>query len=162
VEQVMLHGFWQNERGFTLIELTIPVIIMMILFSAGVSIWLGAVQSRKVDSATNQMVADLRRAHTNATNRLANYEVRLTDNSLTYRIGQPPAALETYTTYTLPSNTRVDTTTPTLNIVFAPDGSVTPSVGAPITFNVRSADADGNPSHTIEINRITSRVEVDG
>jgi prepilin-type N-terminal cleavage/methylation domain-containing protein len=152
---------WQHERGFTLIELTIPMIIMGILFAAAVPLWLGAVESRKVDSATNQMVADLRQAHTNATNSLANYEVRLTDNSSTYLIGRPPAALATYTTYTLPNNARVDTPGATpLNIVFAPNGSVTPPVGAPITFNVRSAD--GNPSHEIEINRLTSRVEVDG
>jgi prepilin-type N-terminal cleavage/methylation domain-containing protein len=162
VEQVMLHGFWQSERGFTLIEVMIPIIIMMILFSAGVSVWLGAVESRKVDSATNQLVADLRLAHTNATNRLANHEVRLTDNSPTYRIGRPPAALDTYTTYTLPANTRVDTPTATLNIVFTPNGSVTPS-GAPITLIVSTADGDPtDPSHTIEVNRITSRVEVDG
>ena len=153
-------GAWQHELGFTLIELSIPIIIMGILFAAAVPLWLGAVESRKVDSATNQMVADLRQAHTNATNSLANYEVRLTDNSSTYLIGRPPAALATYTTYTLPNNARVDTPGATLNIVFAPNGSVTPPVGAPITFNVRSAD--GNPSHTIEINRLTSRVEVDG
>jgi Tfp pilus assembly protein FimT len=140
----------------------VTIFIMGILAAVAMSFWWNVIESRRVDSATNQLVADLRLAHTNATNRLANYEVRLTDNSLTYRIGRPPAALETYTTYTLPSNTRVDTATPTLNIVFAPDGSVTPSVGAPLTFNVRSADADGNPSHTIEVNRITSRVEVDG
>jgi Tfp pilus assembly protein FimT len=160
VKHVNLHRFWRSEQGFTFIELLIPIIIMIILFSAAVPIWLGAVESRKVDSATNQMVADLRRAHTNATNRLANYEVRLTNNSSTYRIGQPPAALATYTTYTLPDNVRVDTPGATLNIVFAPDGSVTPSVGAPITFDVDSAD--GDPSHTIEINRLTSRIEVDG
>jgi hypothetical protein len=106
------------------------------------------------------MVADLRHAHTQATNRLASHQVCLTDNSSTYRIGQPPAACATYTTYTLPENARVQTPGATLNIVFAPNGSVTPSAGAPITFDVSSAD--GNPSHTIEIIRLTSRVEVNG
>ncbi len=158
MKHVKLHGFWRSERGFTVIELMIIIIIMMILISVAVPIWLGAVESRRVDSATNQLVADLRRAHTNATNRLANHEVRLTDNSSTYRIGRPPAALETYTTHTLPDGAMVDTPGATLIITFKPDGSVTPS-GAPITFNVTR---DGDPSHTIEINRLTSRVEVDG
>jgi prepilin-type N-terminal cleavage/methylation domain-containing protein len=155
------HGFWQSERGFTVIEVMITIAVMGIVFAIASSIWFGVVESRKVDSATNQMVADLRLAHTRATNRLADHEVRLTDNSSTYRIGRPPAALETYTTYTLPDDTKVDTPGATLNIVFKPDGSVTPP-GAPITFNVTSADADGAPSHTIEVNRLTSRVKVDG
>jgi prepilin-type N-terminal cleavage/methylation domain-containing protein len=146
---------WENQGGFTLIEVMITILIMGIVFAIASSTWLGAIESRKVDSATNQMVADLRQAHTQATNRLANHEVRLTDNGSTYRIG-PPAALETVT---LPDGTKVDTPGATLNIVFKSDGSVTPP-GAPITFNVRSVD--GNPSHTIEVNRLTSRIEVDG
>jgi type II secretion system protein H len=157
---VKLHRLWQNERGFTLLEVMVVIIIMGIILAAASSMWFGAVESRRVDSATNQLVADMRLAHTQATNRLANHEVRLTDNSPTYRIGRPPAALDTYTTYTLPDDTKVDTPGATLNIVFMSDGSVTPSAGAPITFSVSSAD--GNPSHTIEINRLTSRIEVDG
>src|SRR5688500_9714996 len=105
---------WEYQRGFSLIELTIVIAIMGIIFAVASSSWFGAVESRKVDSATNQMVADLRQAHTQATNRLANHEVRLTDNGSTYRIG-PPAALETVT---LPDGTKVDTPGATLNIVF--------------------------------------------
>jgi prepilin-type N-terminal cleavage/methylation domain-containing protein len=152
-------GHWQHERGFTLTEVLITIVIMGIVFAIGVSTWFGAVESRGVDSATNQMVADLRQAHTRAINRLADHEVRLTDNSTTYQMGQPPAAFETYTTYTLPDDTKVDTPGATLNIAFKSDGSATPS-GDPITFNVSSTD--GNPSHTIEINPLTSRIEVDG
>jgi prepilin-type N-terminal cleavage/methylation domain-containing protein len=155
VEQVKLHWSWQSERGFTLVEVMATIVFMGILAAIAMSFWFGVVESRQVDSATNQMVADLRLAHTSATNRLANHEVRLIDNSSTYQIG-PPAAL---TTDTLPDDTKVDTPGPTLNIVFKPDGSVTPS-GAPITFDVSAAD--GDPSHTIEVNRITSRIEVDG
>jgi type II secretory pathway pseudopilin PulG len=154
VEQVMLHGSWQSERGFSVIELMIIIILMGIVFAIASSSWIGAVEGRRVTSATNQMVADLRQAHTSATNRLANHEVRLTDNSSTYQVG-PPAALETYT---LPDDTKVDTPGATLNIAFKPDGSTTS--GALITFNVSSAD--GNPNHTITINHITSKVEVDG
>jgi prepilin-type N-terminal cleavage/methylation domain-containing protein len=141
------------ERGFTLPEVLVVIAIMGTVFAIASATWFGIVESRQVDSATNQMVSDLRLAHTRATNRLANHEVRLTDNASTYQIG-PPAALETRT---LPDDARVDTAGPTLNIVFKPDGSATPS-GSPITLRVSSAD--GAPDHDIEINTATSRVKV--
>ena len=144
-----------GERGFTLPEVLIVIVLMGILFAIATSTWFGVIESRQVDSATNQMVSDLRLAHTRATNRLTNYEVRLTANSSTYRIG-PPAALETRT---LPDDTRADTT---IIIVFEPTGAASatpaPPSGSPIAFKVRSAD--GSPDHDIQINTATSRVKV--
>jgi prepilin-type N-terminal cleavage/methylation domain-containing protein len=148
------HGYSQSERGFTLPEVLIVIVIMGIVLAIASSSWFGIVESRQVDSATNQMVSDLRLVHTNATNRLVEYEVHLTDNDSTYEIGSPPAALEART---LPDNTRVDTTGDELIILFKPDGSAGPS-GSPITFEVSSAD--GAPDHDIEINTATSRVKV--
>ena len=136
-------------------EVLIVIVLMGIVFAIASSTWFGVVESRQVDSATNQMVSDLRLAHTRATNRLANHEVRLTANSSTYQIG-PSAALETRT---LPDNTEADTT---ITIVFVPTGSAlatpAPPSGAPIAFKVRSAD--GAPDHDIQINTATSRVKV--
>ena len=64
------HGFWQSERGFTVIEVMIVIVVMGILFAIASSTWFGVVESRRVGSATNQIVSDLRRAHTSAINRL--------------------------------------------------------------------------------------------
>jgi prepilin-type N-terminal cleavage/methylation domain-containing protein len=159
----MLHGFWQNERGFTLIELMIPIIIMMILVSVAVPIWLGAVESRKVDSATNRMVADLRRAHTNATNRLQNWKVDLRPAGGTaadYRMGPcvnpctaplPPPSLS------LEGGTRFRNLMTGGRVVFKSDGGSTSNLAGNIVWVTA---ADGRPCSRIEINPVTSRVEV--
>lgn len=59
-----------DERGFTLPELSIIMAIMGILAAIAVPTWLGTVDSRAVDSASNQVASELRLAHTTATNRL--------------------------------------------------------------------------------------------
>jgi prepilin-type N-terminal cleavage/methylation domain-containing protein len=154
VRRLNHHDFLWSERGFTLAEVLIVIVLMGIVLAIASSTWFGVVESREVDSATNQMVSDLRLAHTQATNRLADHEVRLTDNSSTYQIG-PPDALEPRT---LPDDARVQTPGDApLNIVFEPDGSATPD-GSPITCKVTSAD--GAPDHDIEINPATSRVRI--
>jgi prepilin-type N-terminal cleavage/methylation domain-containing protein len=155
VRRLKHHEFWQSEQGFTLPELVIVIVLMGIVLAIASSTWFGTIESRQVDSATNQMVSDLRLAHTRATNRLANHEIRLTANSSTYQTG-PSAALQTRT---LPDDADVDTT---VSIVFKSDGSASatpaPPSGSPITFKVRSAD--GAPDHDIEINTATSRVKI--
>jgi prepilin-type N-terminal cleavage/methylation domain-containing protein len=70
VEKLMLHGLWRSERGFTLLELMTTITILMIVLAIASSTWFGVVESRRVDSATNQVAADLRLAHSAATNRL--------------------------------------------------------------------------------------------
>lgn len=149
------HEFWRDERGFTLPEVLITTALLGIVFAIASSSWFGLIESRQVDSATNQMVADLRLAHTSASNRLADHEVRLTADSSTYQTG-PSIALQTRI---LPDDTDANST---VSIVFKPDGSVSatpaPPSGSPITFKIRSAD--GAPDHDIEINTVTSRVKV--
>jgi type II secretory pathway pseudopilin PulG len=163
MKQVMHHEFWPNERGFTLIELTIPIIIMIILFAAAVPIWLGAVESRKVDSATNQMVADLRRAHTNATNRLQNWQVDLRPAggpATNYRMGPcvdpctaplPPPSLS------LARGTAFPAVMSGGRVVFESDGESRSNLAGNI---IRVAAADGSPCRQIQVNTVTSRIEV--
>jgi type IV fimbrial biogenesis protein FimT len=164
VEQVMLHELWQSERGLSLLEVTIVVTVMGVLLAIASSTWFGAVETRRVDSATNQVVADLHLAHTTATNRLANQEVRLAANSNTYQVGPSPDALETRTLLGMEGQTTSggDIDTPVidraLTITFKANGSATPA-GAPITFQVQSTDATPR-CRSIEINTVTSRVEV--
>ncbi len=68
-------GPWKGERGFTLAEVAVTIVLMGILFGIATSTWFGVLESRRVDSATNQVAADLRLAHTGASNRLTEYRV---------------------------------------------------------------------------------------
>ena len=68
-------AYWKHEGGFTLIEVMVTIIIMGILATIATSMWFGAVEGRRVDSATNQLAADLRLAHSSASNRLTQYRV---------------------------------------------------------------------------------------
>ena len=74
-------GALEDERGFTLVEVMLLLFIMGIVFAIASSTWFGVVESRRVDSATNQLAADLRQAHTRATNRLEALAVDLTAGS---------------------------------------------------------------------------------
>src|SRR5215207_406470 len=84
-----------EERGFTLPEVLITIVIMGIVFAIASSAWFSTVDSRRVDSATNQLASDLRKAHTSATNRLGESKVVMdTSNPTTYQIG-PTGSLST-------------------------------------------------------------------
>ena len=167
----MLHELWQSERGLSLLEVTIVVTVMGVLLAIASSTWFGAVETRRVDSATNQVVADLHLAHTTATNRLANQEVRLAANTNTYQIGpapdddpDTPDQFETRTLLGMEGQTtsgdEIDTPVidRALTITFKANGSATPA-GAPITFQVQSTDSTPR-CRSIQINTVTSRVEV--
>jgi prepilin-type N-terminal cleavage/methylation domain-containing protein len=85
--QLRRRGSWRCERGFTLPELMITIVLLGILLAIASSTWFGVVESRRVDSATNQMVSDLRLAHSRATNRLASWRVEIDAGTRNYRIG---------------------------------------------------------------------------
>jgi len=149
-------GALEDERGFTLVEVLITIVIMGIVFAIASSSWFGAIESRRVDSATNQLVADLRLAHTQAKNRLTDtsFIVPSADSS-TYQIG-PPADLKTRT---LPGDDQGTPKTKILvatTITFHSDGSAEIDPAGDITV----AAIDGDPLHTIEINPVTSRIEI--
>jgi prepilin-type N-terminal cleavage/methylation domain-containing protein len=67
----------EDERGFTLPEVLVVIVIMGILLAIATSIWFGVIESRNVDSATNQLVADMRLANSSATNQLTDWRVVL-------------------------------------------------------------------------------------
>jgi prepilin-type N-terminal cleavage/methylation domain-containing protein len=67
----------RDERGFTLPEVLTVIAILGILIAIAVIVWLGILERRRVDAATNQLVADLRLAHTSATNQLTDWRVVL-------------------------------------------------------------------------------------
>lgn len=69
--------FWstRDEKGFTLPEVMIVIALMGILFAIASSSWFGVIESRRLDSAANQLASDLRLAHTRATNQLSDWRV---------------------------------------------------------------------------------------
>ena len=74
-------GELSGEDGFTLQETLVTVVVMGILLTIGVLILLGILERYRVDAATNQLKADLRLAHTNASNQLVDWRVVLVPNN---------------------------------------------------------------------------------
>jgi prepilin-type N-terminal cleavage/methylation domain-containing protein len=165
---VSRQGALEDERGFTLAEVMVTITMMGIVFAIASYSLFGVIESRRVDSATNQLAADLRRAHTTATNRLVPQVVNLSAESSEYSMtGSPaPRDLDDDVSHKVTVNTTVD-------IAFCPDGSaeIPPSdpdvcsvgaVGDPTTITVAAAGGvPGVPSHTIEVNTVTSRIQID-
>jgi prepilin-type N-terminal cleavage/methylation domain-containing protein len=163
---VSQQGALEDERGFSLMEVLVTIIIMGILFAIASSFWFGVVESRRVDSATNQMVSELHFAHNSSTNRLEDWKVDLQANSRDYSIGAcpdpdvcaaplPPASgrslgEEEGTEVRASGGGMVE------EVVFESNGD------AQITGagRIRIAAADGAPCHEIEINEATSSVRV--
>ncbi|WP_047863849.1 pilus assembly FimT family protein [Rubrobacter aplysinae] len=67
----------RGERGFTLPEVLTTIAILGILIAIAMSLWNSVIESRRVDSAANQLASDLRLAHTKATNQLTDWRVVL-------------------------------------------------------------------------------------
>jgi prepilin-type N-terminal cleavage/methylation domain-containing protein len=164
-------GALEDERGFTLMEVMATIIIMGIVFAIASSTWFGVVESRRVDSATNQMVSELRRAHSSSTNRLQDWKVELQANSRDYSIGPCPdlpvpdpcaAPLDPDDPLTSERTLEEDTEVRASGggmieeVVFEPNGE------AQITGagRIRIAAEDGLPCHEIDINELTSRIKV--
>ncbi len=149
-------GARRDERGFTLIEVMVTIIIMGIVFGIVSSTWFNMAESRRVDSATNQVVADLRLAHTQATNRLTDSSfVVPSANSSTYQVG-PPGNLETRTLLSDDQGTPDTKILAAKTITFHSDGRADINPAGNITV----ASADGDPTHAINVNTVTSRVKV--
>lgn len=166
-----IQNIWRDYRGFTLIEVLATITIMGILAGIAIPSWFSVVESRRVDSATNQLVGDLRLANNKASNRLTTYRVCVTSNSTTYRIGAGTCgSLEIRV---LPDGTETAATFPgyTGNVPIAfcangsaesppsspvcPNGSATPFLLDTTTIKVTS---DGNPCMDVKVNTLTSRV----
>jgi prepilin-type N-terminal cleavage/methylation domain-containing protein len=143
---------WENQGGFTLIEVMITIIIMGIVFAIASSTWFGAIESRKVDSGTNRLAADLRQAHSKATNRLADQTVTLTLGNSEYTMtGGGTGDLDDYPTQDVVSVAAAST------IVFHADGSAQVTGANPIEIRATNNTAK---NYTIEINPATSEIKV--
>ena len=150
-------GSWRDEHGFTLGEVLITIILMGILFAIASSTWFGVIESRQVDSATNQLVSDLRLANSKATNRLTSYQVVLTTGSDTYEFG-PVGDTDTRT---LPDGVMITIVPSPTTIGFQANGSATGATGVANQIVVSSTSPPSAPQHGISINPATARVRVD-
>src|SRR5215211_5871877 len=147
-------GALEDERGFTLAELLVVIIIMGIVFWIASSTWFVVIDGRRVDSATNQVAADLRAANSKASNRLADYSfVVPTDSSSTYQIGPSGGAL---VTQTLPEGTQIASAT---TVVFKGNGEAQVTSGAPSPITIELSK-DTTKRHRVEFNSVTSRIQV--
>ena len=147
-------GAFEDERGFTLGEVLITIILMGILFGIASPVLFGIVDGRQVDSATNQLAADLRLAHTRATSRLVPQVVNLTAGSSEYSITGSPSPRD-LDDDSVGDEVVVDTTA---TITFQPDGSA--ALPGDDQLIVSFAE-DGALNHVIEINAATSRIQID-
>jgi type II secretion system protein H len=158
---------WKDERGFTLVELLFVILIMGIVMAIASSSWFGAIESRKVDSATNKFVADLHLAHSKATNRLASQTVALGAGSSEYTVTD--AATGAVTTFDLDdcdaeavANGDCETEDVVVinaaaSVEFKADGSAVITGANPIRVE---SSKDSDKCHEIEINGATSRVQI--
>jgi prepilin-type N-terminal cleavage/methylation domain-containing protein len=160
-------GALKGERGFTLVEVLLVVLLIGIVMAIASSSWFGAVESRRVDAATSQLAADLRQAHSKAINRLAPQTVTLTTGSSQYTMtgvtgsvdldedsGANLVVVNTGVTVALCPNGSVEIPPASPVCSAAPSGSATTiTVGLP-------PDPTQEPNHTIQINPVTSRIQV--
>jgi prepilin-type N-terminal cleavage/methylation domain-containing protein len=129
---------WEEKRGFTLQELVTTIAIVGIVVAIAMIIFLALLERWRVDAATRQLVGDLRRAHTSATNQLTDWRVVLAldraqqeegpDYYLVrlaqpYDPGDPHPTVEGRSARTFPANVKVTN-------VITPAGSVVDDQGA--------------------------------
>ncbi len=150
-----IHDSQGGERGFTLPEVMITVALLGILLAIAVPTWQSVVESRKVDSAANQVASDMRLAHTRATNQLADFEVAFTSGSSSYELRRITAPAWTVSR-TLPDGTQAGTT---ITVSFKADGSAVVTNGSGNTVRVVSSSNAGK-YRDIEFNGATSRVKI--
>ena len=143
----------KDEHGFTLIEVLITIVLIGMVMAIASSTWFGAIESRRVDSATNQLVSDLRLAHSKATNRLLPQTVELSAGSSEYVTGTGNRDLDDASDDDLVS-VEEDST-----IVFSPDGGAQVTGANPI--RVQSTNDTTNKFHRIDVNTVTSRIKID-
>ncbi len=164
-----------SERGFTLPEVLVTVIILGILAGIALPSWWSVIESRRVDTATNQMVGDLRLAHSKASSHLTDYRIEIPvpidpdvpPEDLDYRIG-PSGSLEPR--YLTEEEGMKILTGSDIRLAFCADGSMEEPPSFPVCLNgtasphatgtvpIRVAPDDGNPCVKILVNTATSRV----
>ena len=69
---------WKDRRGYTLPEVLTAVAVAGVLAAISLIIFLALLERWRVEAAADQLAADMRLAHTNATQQLTDWRVVLT------------------------------------------------------------------------------------
>lgn len=155
----------REERGFTLPEVLITIVILGILLAIASSTWFGVVDSRRVDSAANQLASDMRLAHTRATNQLTEWRVVYSHSSGNYTLVR---ASDGFTNNRTLEDARVfgsEVGGSGSTIRFKPNGVAEvdgfADADADGEFDITVSTTDGSAQRTMTLNTATSRVELD-
>lgn len=155
-----------REQGFSLSEVLVIIAILGIVLSIATFSWFGYVESRRMDSATNQLAADLRLANSRATNQFANWQV-VTPSSQNPIRNYELRNLSSYNAsmscasqpqtqcvpLSLPEGTQLSTD---ISVTFKPSGRAETSSS---TVTVRSTN-DSSKCRNLNINTSTSNIEI--
>ena len=77
---------WKDQRGYTLPEVLTAVAIAGLLLVISVIILLALLERWRVEAAAEQIAADMRLAHANATNQLTDWRLEMATGGVSYRL----------------------------------------------------------------------------
>ena len=159
------HGSWDPENGFTLPEVLIIIVIMGILAAIALPTWWSVVESRRVDSAANQLASDLRLAHTRATNQLTVWRMVYSHSSDSYSLVRPADGFTRARTLEEAEVLGSEVGGSGGIIRFQPNGGALvdgfTDADGDGEFDIVVSTTDGSPQQSISINTVTSRVDLD-
>lgn len=148
-----------KKKGFTLIELVIVISIMAILTGIGIPTFQNLLDKNKLNSALNQVEADLRKAQTMAKASGADYEVLFIPDKNVYYIYEhrSTSTAKLKETITLPEVVKIYTNTaPDNKIVYYGAYATSETTGGTITFKT----SRGNTGKVI-VATITGRISIE-
>jgi prepilin-type N-terminal cleavage/methylation domain-containing protein len=157
------------EAGFTLPEVLIVIVLMGIVLAIASSTWQRVVDDRNADSAANQLLSDLRLAHTKATNQLSDWRVVHAAGGADYQLVRVSDGA--VINRSLPENTKISSSEVNVSggqkkLAFKPNGEASAETGYTDAdgdgqIDIVVSAADGSPQRGISVVPATSRVKVD-
>jgi prepilin-type N-terminal cleavage/methylation domain-containing protein len=152
--KILRPGRAQGRRGFTLIEMTIVLVIMLAFLAMSVPFFTGFSASTGLKTSEREIMTVLRTARSYAVSRNDNYSAVFNGGVIpnTYVIINSNGTVLDKT-FSLPNG--VTYTAAITTVTFTPNGGLT-GLAAPNTVIIRN---NKNPDKTITVNRITGALE---